>query len=271
MDNRPIGVFDSGVGGLTSIPYMRQLMPDESIIYYGDIARAPYGNREPELILRFCEEIAGFLAGQGVKMIAIACNTATVVSLAALRAAYPQLPVTGCVLPTAAAVAAASGGRDSVGIMATRATVRSGAYVREIRALAPDVKVSQQACPVLVPLIEEGIVDDPLMDMALRHYLDGFIADNGLNKLVLGCTHYPMIAPNLRRLYPDIRLYNSSYELARAVKTELDRLDMRAAADREPELVFYASSLSEAFMDFAERAAGEKRGDPDIRLKTFGE
>ncbi|MCE9573379.1 MAG: glutamate racemase [Deltaproteobacteria bacterium] len=191
-DRRPIGVFDSGVGGLTVVRALRAALPGEDVVYLGDTARVPYGSKSPRTVERYAVACQRFLLDRGVKLVLIACNTASAHALDALRDASP-VPVIGAVEPGARAALAATRTGD-IGVIGTLGTVRSGAYERALRAVRPDVRVSAMACPLLVPLAEEGWTDDDIARAVARRYLTQlFDADPAIDTLVLGCTHYPLL------------------------------------------------------------------------------
>ena len=171
MDNRPIGFFDSGIGGVTSIPYIMKMLPEERIIFYGDTARTPYGSKSPDTIQEFSAQIADFLVKKDVKMIVIACNTVSSVAIPMLRERYPDIPIVGCITPTAKEVSKIAKEGAKIGIIATRGTVNAGVYKKRIEELRSDVNVFSKACPALVPLIEEGLVDHEIMDMTVKYML----------------------------------------------------------------------------------------------------
>ena len=187
---RPIGVFDSGIGGLTVVSALRRLLPAENIFYLGDTARVPYGGKSAQTIERYSFENTGLLLAEQAKMIVVACNTATALAVPRLQDTL-RVPVLGVIAPgAAAAVAATQTGR--VGVIGTRATVASGAYERALHKLAPHLQVTALACPLLVPLIEEGMLEDPLTDQHITRYLQPLLAAN-IDTLILGCTHYPLL------------------------------------------------------------------------------
>lgn len=268
MDERPIGFFDSGVGGVTCIPHIIRMLPKESIIFYGDTARTPYGSKSPETIRQFSLQVGDFLVNNGVKMIVCACNTVSSTALDTLRDAFPYIPVVGCIGPTARQVVRDTTGSDRIGIMATKATVNSRAYVDKILSLNGSLNVHQIACPAIVPLIEEGIINNEIMDLTIRYYLDDFMRENSINTLVLGCTHYPLIADNIARLYPGVRMFSSSEEVATAVRMELESRGMLA---EEPgrESTLYASDLSENFVNMISRILGKDSEELNIRFKNL--
>ena len=259
MDNRPIGFFDSGLGGLTCIPYVIDALPDESIIYFGDTARTPYGSKAVPTIKTFAFEIADFLASKDVKMIAIACNTVSATCLDDLQARYPNIPILGIINPAASMVAGDENDLGNIGIIGTKATIASQAYNKELMKLNPDLKIFQTACPAFVPLIEEGIIDNEIMDLSIRYYLDDFISDNKIDTLVLGCTHYPLIRDNISRIYPHLSIVDPSKELLTSIKSNLTSSDLLAdrGGEPHPENVFYASDLSENFANMINRIFDE--------------
>jgi len=237
-DPRPIGVFDSGLGGLTAVREIFRQLPNESVVYFGDTARLPYGNKSRETVTRFSLEIASFLLRQNVKCIVVACNTASSHALEALRAHF-ELPVVGVIEPAArAAVTASPHGR--IGVVGTLATVGSGAYAHEIERLAPGASVIQRACPLFVPLVEEGWLEHPVTRLVAEEYL-AELAQARLESLILGCTHYPLIAPLLAELVgPQVRLIDSGAEAARATAALLAERG-QLAESREPQHRFFLS------------------------------
>ncbi|HKM28269.1 MAG TPA: glutamate racemase [Anaerovoracaceae bacterium] len=268
MDNRPIGFFDSGLGGLTSIPHLMKQLPKERIIFFGDTARTPYGSKSPDTIRQFTMQIGEFLVKQNVKMIVIACNTVSATCLEDLRKAYPNIPVISAISPTARVVAKECVPSDRIGIIATKVTIHSNAYEKKINEKKPGLTLFSKACPAFVPLIEEGIIDNEIMDLTIKYYLDDFVHDNNLNTLVLGCTHYPLIAPRIKNIYPQLRIINSSKEVATAVTIELEKNDM-FAGDNDNENVFYASDLSENFTNMISKILKEDQENLNIKFKNL--
>jgi glutamate racemase len=252
MDDRPIGFFDSGLGGLTCISPLLQAMPDERIIYFGDTARTPYGSKAPETIKAFSLQIADFLARQNVKMIVIACNTVSAVSLDEIQNKYPHIPVVGIIGPAGEKIALSCGKENSVGIIGTKATIKSNAYENLINSLSPHVSLHSIACPALVPLIEEGIIENEIMDLSIQYYMDHFLKYYKIDTLVLGCTHYPLIRTNIGRLYPHLNIIDPSMEIAAHIQKHLTENSMEAG-DSEFENIFYASDLSENFVNMINR------------------
>jgi glutamate racemase len=226
--SRPIGVFDSGIGGLTVVKALRDLLPNEQIFYLGDTARVPYGNKSAETVERYALELADILTQEDAKIIVVACNTVSSVAIPKLRA-HVAIPVVGVIEPGAQAAIATTRNRH-VGVIGTRATVRSGAYENALRALNVHARVTSRPCPLLVPLIEEGLLDDAVTDQVIRRYVDPMISD-GIDTLVLGCTHYPLLAPAIgRALGANVKLVDSAANCAVAVRNLLDRQSLRASA-----------------------------------------
>lgn len=269
MDNRPIGFFDSGIGGLTSIPYIMRHLPQERIIFFGDTARTPYGSKSSETIRQFTMQIGDFMVKNNVKMMVVACNTISATCIDMLRKAYPDIPVVSAISPTARVVAKMCSPENRIGILATKATVRSGAYKDKITEKNPRLQnLYSLACPAFVPLIEEGIINNKIMDLTIEYYLRDFIEENEIDTLVLGCTHYPLISENIHRLYPNVDIINSSEEAATAVSIELEKHDMYAKAGKG-ENVFYASDLSENFVNMIQLILGKDQEELNIRFKNL--
>lgn len=214
MNRKPIGIFDSGMGGLTVMRALATRLPGESFVYLGDTARLPYGTKSAETVRRYALQASRALVDRGVKLVVVACNTASV-SLPALEQALAPLPVIGVIEPGAqAAVAAAPQG--PIAVIATEGTVNGGAYVKAIRATAPGVSVVQQVCPLFVPMTEEGLIEGPIVEAIAHRYLDSVLAARP-KCLLLGCTHYPVLRPALAKLAPDIVLVDSAVTTADAV------------------------------------------------------
>ena len=215
----PLGVFDSGIGGLTVARALFDRLPRESVIYFGDTARVPYGPKSPDTVRRYSAEILAYLLGRGVKAVVVACNTSTAHALETLRVRSP-VPVVGVIEPGArAAVAATRTGH--VGVIGTTGTIASGAYERAIKALRPAITVHSQPCPLFVPLVEEGWFDHPAAELIAREYLEP-LRRAEVDALVLGCTHYPLLKPLLATVMGEsVALIDSAEETALAVEREL--------------------------------------------------
>ena len=248
----PIGVFDSGVGGLTVAREIIRQIPNEKIIYFGDTARVPYGSKSKETVTRFSEQIVRFLRTFQVKTIVVACNTASACALDALERDI-DIPIIDVVKPGAkAAWEATRNGR--IGVIGTEATIGSQIYTKYIQNLNRDITIYGKACPLFVPLVEEGLLEDPVTDEIARRYLTELI-DIDIDTLILGCTHYPLIRSTLGRIMGEgVRLVNPAYETARELKEMLGQLDL---LDEEPlglgsnRYQFYVSDKAEKFVHFA--------------------
>jgi glutamate racemase len=252
-----IGVFDSGVGGLTVVTALRRRLPRESILYLGDTARLPYGSKSPETVTRYTRRNIEFLTERGVKAVVVACNTASALALPNLD---PQVPTWGVIEPGARKAAAVS--RGKVGIIATEATVRSDAYARELRRLRPELEILSRPCPLLVPLVEEGWHDDPITEEVAQRYLEPLLAE-GIDTLVLGCTHYPLLKPVLQRVAgPDVTLVDSAESVAEVVAEGLSERGLEAG-EQPPASHLCVTDAGESFR----RLAGRILGDSDLPLE----
>jgi len=258
----PIGVFDSGVGGLTVAAALRRHLPSEQIFYIGDTARVPYGGKSRRTIERYGVEIGGLLLAENAKMIVVACNTASALAVPRMQQVF-NVPVEGVIAPGARAAAnRTSNGR--IGVIATRATASSGAYERAIHSIAPEAKVFTAPCPLLVPLIEEGMFVDPVTDLMINRYLAPLLAE-GIDTLVLGCTHYPLATAAIARAAgPDIALVDSADNCARAVKELLSEKSLLASDTTIGGLGVALTDATESFLRTAERSLGLDIGD--VRL-----
>jgi glutamate racemase len=262
----PIGVFDSGLGGLTVAKEMMRQLPAERLVYVGDTARVPYGPKAPSTVRRYSREIGSFLEAEGAKAVVIACNTATAHALAALRAEL-HVPVLGVIEPGArAAVRATRSG--TIGVIGTAGTIRSGAYERAIRELAPDARIAAQPCPLFVPLVEEGWVDREATRLVAREYLQP-LSDAGVDTVVLGCTHYPLLKPVLAEILgADVRLIDSAAETAAETRRILAERGLETASRASPIHRFVASDDSSQFLRLGERFLG--RALDAVEFHTFG-
>ncbi len=252
MDNRPIGFFDSGLGGLTCIPYLMKALPLEKIIYFGDTARTPYGSKATATIKRFSMQIADFLVQNQVKMIVIACNTVTSTCLPDLKERYPDIPILGIIQPAVDKIVATSNEKNNIGIIGTKVTIRNKTYNASIKRLNPSLNIFSTPCPTFVPLIEEGIIQHEIMDLSIKYYLDHFISYNKIDTLVLGCTHYPLIRKNLEKIYPGLRIIDPSEEIIASIDSALSENQLYSEQS-EFDNTFYASDLSENFVNMINR------------------
>lgn len=252
-----IGVFDSGVGGLTVVSALRRRLPRESILYLGDTARLPYGSKSADTVTRYTRRNIEFLAERGVKAVVVACNTASALALPNLT---PEVPTWGVIEPGARKAAEVTRGR--VGIIATEGTVRSDAYPRAIRALRPEVEILSQSCPLFVPLVEEGWYDDSVTEEVARRYLAPLL-DAGVDTLVLGCTHYPLLKNVLQRVAgPEVTLVDSAESVAEVVADGLAERGLEAG-ERGPEHHLCVTDAGASF----QRLAGRILGDASLPLE----
>ncbi|MFI0348591.1 MAG: glutamate racemase [Chthoniobacterales bacterium] len=218
---KPIGVFDSGVGGLTVVAALRQLLPQEDIIYLGDTARVPYGGKSQEMVTRYSTEITDFLFKEDAKIVIVACNTASALAVSELKKNYSQ-PIQSVIEP--GAIAAVNVTRNKIiGVIGTKATTASKAYHQAIKSIQPDLTIFSTACPLLAPLIEEGLLDDEITRAVLRRYLEPML-ETGIDTLVLGCTHYPLLKKAIKEITgPGVTLVDSAENCARAVQSLLGK------------------------------------------------
>ena len=247
----PIGVFVSGVGGLTVAREISRQLPDENIVYFGDTARVPYGSKSQNTIIRFSEQIIRFLKTKQVKAIVIACNTASALALDAVRDEF-DIPIMGVVIPGARAAVEATKNRK-VGVVGTDATVQSGMYTKVIHQMAPDITVIEKACPLFVPLVEEGFKEHVVTQEIIEYYLES-MRNTDIDAMILGCTHYPLIRSKIRAYMGDrIQIVNPAYETAMDLKRLLEEQDMAndGATPQHSRYSFYVSDAAEKFRRFA--------------------
>lgn len=250
--NSPVGVFDSGVGGLTVAREIMRQLPNERIVYFGDTARVPYGSKSRETVTKFSRQIVHFLETQKVKAIVVACNTASAYALEDLEKEV-EVPIIGVVQPGAIAALAATRNKK-IGVIATEATINSGIYNRYIEKNDSDVKIIGKACPLFVPLVEEGLWEDPVTDEIAGRYLTELV-DSGIDTLILGCTHYPMLRSTVAKIMGNgVTLVNPAYETARELKTLL--LEKGLESEHRPGLGtelyrFFVSDAADKFQRFA--------------------
>jgi glutamate racemase len=256
MNRSPIGIFDSGIGGLTVARAIFEQLPGESTVYFGDTARVPYGPKSPETVRRYSLEILRWLLDQQVKAVVIACNTSTAHALETLQAESP-VPVIGVIEPGAAA-AASVGGERPIGVIGTAGTIASNAYAKAIRRVRPDAMVEQRACPLFVPLVEEGWFEHPAGDLIAREYLAPLTAA-GVGALVLGCTHYPLLKPLLQRVMgPEVRLIDSGEETARVVASAIRERGLEAPDGAPATHRFVVSDDEARFRQVGVRFIGDR-------------
>lgn len=266
-DHRPIGVFDSGVGGLTVLRALIERLPHERTVYLGDTARVPYGTKSAEVVTRYSRMSAGFLVDRDIKLLVVACNTASAAALPTLQAEL-KIPVLGVVEPGArTAVATTRSGR--IGVIGTQGTIRSGAYQRAIESLRADAKVFTRPCPLFVPLAEEGWTRGDVPLLVAREYL-GQLKSEGVDTLVLGCTHYPLLAPVISEAVgPGISLVDSAHATAVAVEDLLRERNAFNDGARPADHRFFVTDIPDRFGELGTRFLGrevEHAEQVDLRI-----
>lgn len=253
LSESPIGVFDSGLGGLTVAREIMRNLPNERIVYFGDTARVPYGSKSKATIVRYSRQIVRFLKTQNIKAIVIACNTATALAIDEVRE-MAEIPVIGVIEPGARMAAKATKNKK-VGVIATRATIHAREYTNVLHRIDPEIKVLGQACPMFVPLVEEGWIHDSITDEIILRYLDDLL-EHDVDTLILGCTHYPLLRSEIRKMIgSDITLINPAYETAIELAQMLrdHGLDNKVGkkTDEPNPYRFFVSDDAEKFTDFA--------------------
>jgi glutamate racemase len=262
MKDKPIGIFDSGVGGLTVLDAIARAFPSEPLVYFGDTGRYPYGVRSKQVIVEFSRQIAGFLERQGCKFIVIACNTASSLAIEEVKAAA-SVDVIGVIEPGAeAAVKATKNGR--VGVIGTEATIASGAYSRAIHQINPEIEVVARACPLFVALAEEGYAGKPATRLVAEEYLGPF-REEGVDTLVLGCTHYPLLTADIREVIgADVTLVDSATAVAQAVGQRLRVRNHHSERAGQAEQRFFVSDTPGRFQRVGRRFLGREVSPVDV-------
>ena len=252
MDTRPIGVFDSGVGGLTVVKQIMKVMPHENIVYFGDTARVPYGTKSKEAVTKYSKQNVRFLLSKDVKAIIVACNTASSNSLDELRATF-DVPIFGVVIPGVEEAVRATKNKK-IGIIGTAGTVRSGAYEKMILEKDSEMQVFTKACPLFVPLAEEGWTDNEISQQAAKRYLDELV-EKGIDSLVLGCTHYPLLKRCIGTTVGDaIKLVDPAKATAKRVMKYLGERDLLNENEGDGDKQFYLSDSTEMFRFICQKA-----------------
>lgn len=266
-DDRAIALFDSGMGGLTCVEALKRQLPGESLIYYGDCLRAPYGDRTVETLKLFSEQIGDFLTSLNIKMLVVACNTISSLCLGNLKERYPALPVVGMIDMTVKHVAGAYPDRN-IGIIATSAAIKSGMYVKKLRESGCRGELFPLACPSFVPAVEAGIYDGPEAEAIVRDALDEYMENNQVSALILGCTHFPFLRQVIEKLYPSVLIIDPAEIVAQGIK---DMIGGRAltAGSGAGEQRFYTSKLTDAFSQAVKEISPSE--SCNIQVKILGE
>ena len=267
MDPRPIGVFDSGVGGLTVVRELLHQLPHESLVYFGDTARVPYGNKSPDTVRRYAREILGFLVERDVKMVVVACNTVSAVALDVVQK-RARMPVVGVIVPGAEAAGRATT-KKRIGVIGTYATINSNSYTNALRHIDATIKTFPQPCPLFVPLAEEGWVDHPVTQMVAREYLFPLTVQK-IDTLILGCTHYPVLREAIAAaIGSSVTLIDSGAATAEEVVRVLTDKDLRNPSTQRPNLQFFVSDIPTKFTEVGEQFLGRSLGK--VRKIPIGE
>lgn len=247
----PIGVFDSGVGGLTVMKEIMRQLPNENLVYFGDTARVPYGSKSKSTVLKYSRQIVRFLKTKNVKAIVIACNTASALALDEIRDEL-DIPIIGVVEP-GARMAAETTKTNNIGIIATESTIKSGIYSKYLRRLNPEITVVAKACPLFVPLVEEGLLEDRVTDDIVERYLHE-LKEYHIDSLVLGCTHYPLLRNTIERYMGNhVQLVNPAYETAKSLKELLTQRNLLNMTGQTAGYEYYVSDGVDKFIAFADR------------------
>lgn len=268
MNNNPIGIFDSGLGGLTVVKAVRKVMPKESIIYFGDTARVPYGNKSPELIKSYSLQITDFLISHNAKIIIVACNTATALALEKLKTEL-NIPVLGVVKPGVQAALKVTK-NNKIGVIGTLSTIGSDVYKNEILSNKNSIEVTSTPCPLFVPLAEEGWLNNPATKMIAEEYL-ARVKDANVDTLILGCTHYPLLTDIIQKVMTDkTHLVDSAHAMATFAAKELKKSNLLSDRKNIGELKLFVSDLPAKFETVANRFLGEKiKNVEKIHLDTI--
>ncbi|MBQ7751596.1 MAG: glutamate racemase [Clostridia bacterium] len=266
MDNRSIGVFDSGLGGLTAVKQIMAELPNESIVYFGDTGRVPYGSRSRETIIKYSKSDINFLLSKDVKLIVVACGTVSSVALPVLKSTVP-ITMIG-VVEAAASAAIEATKNNRIGVIGTKGTIKSGAYEKYIALKNPEIKTFSKACPLFVPLVENGHFDTMVAELVVEEYLTE-IKESGIDTLILGCTHYPLLKNTIARFMGDsVTLIDAGAEVAKLLKKTLEKEDILAEKPANDQFKYYVSDDVDGFESlggmFLERTLSNKVEKIDI-------
>ncbi len=255
MDNRPIGVFDSGIGGLTVVKALKALLPHESILYFGDTARLPYGVKSKDLVKQYSKQITNFLIKKNAKMIIIACNTATAMALNTLKNNYKNIPIIGVIKPGSEQAILKTNCRK-IGVIGTIATINSKAYEKSIKEKDKNIEIISKACPLFVPFVEEGLTDGDAINEVAKHYLLSF--NNNVDTLILGCTHYPLLKGIISKNTKQITLIDSASAVAKEADKKLQEQKLLNKSMKPGALHCYVTDLPMRFEELGNIFLGEK-------------
>lgn len=270
MDRRPIGIFDSGLGGLTVAREIMTLLPEETIVFLGDTANLPYGDKSEEIIRKYSAANAQYLLDFDIKVLVVACNTASAVALDYLKERF-AIPIIGVIDPAAKGALYATRNRK-IGVIGTNRTIKSDKYASFIHSLESDAQVFSKACPLFVPLIEENFIENEATRLIATEYLKGFLQD-GIDTLVLGCTHYPLIKPVIAGILPEVKLVDSASSTAKDLLSVLESHQMRMTNEKPKDAKnrFFVTDMTEKFPSLANRILQEEVQFEEVKLVYFEE
>ena len=255
IDKRPIGIFDSGLGGLTVVKSFQKLLPNESIVYFGDTARVPYGIKSKNLVLQYSIKITKFLIKQNAKLIIVACNTATAMALNELREKFIDVPIIGVIDPGVKKAVSITK-TNNIGVIGTIATINSKAYYQSIKTLNSNIKIYSKACPLFVPFVEEGLLKGKAISEVVKYYLNDF--EHKVDTLILGCTHYPLLKEAISNVTKDIVLIDSAYVVANSAKDILSKHKLLNEKNNQGLLLCYVTDLPMKFDELGNIFLGSK-------------
>ena len=254
INKRPIGVFDSGLGGLTVVKAMKRLLPNESILYFGDTARLPYGLKSKKLVIQYSNQIVKFLIEKNAKMIIVACNTATAMALEELRYNFKDTPIIGVIEP-GSIQASVDSINKKIGVIGTVATIKSGAYENVLKSIDNHINVISKGCPLFVPFVEEGMVEGEAINLIVEHYLFSF--QNNVDTMILGCTHYPLLEPVIKKYVKGIKLVDSASAVAKYADKILNDRKIKNENDKKGSLDCFVTDLPRQFEKLGRIFLGE--------------
>ena len=261
MDKRPIGVFDSGLGGLTVVKAMKKLLPNESILYFGDTARLPYGVKSKKLVIEYSNQITKFLIKKNAKMIIVACNTATAMALEELKYNFKDTPIIGVIEP-GSIQASLDSINKKIGVIGTVATIKSGAYKYALKSIDDNINVFSKDCPLFVPFVEEGMVQGEAINLIVEYYLSGF--QSKIDTMILGCTHYPLLEPVIKKYVKDIKLVDSASAVAKHANKTLNDCKIENVSNTRGSLDCFVTDLPRQFEKLGRIFLGDSINEPQL-------
>ena len=261
MDERPIGVFDSGLGGLTVVKAIKKLLPNESILYFGDTARLPYGVKSKELVIQYSNQITKFLIKKNAKMIIVACNTATAMASEKLKYNFKDTPIVGVIEP-GSIQASLDSKNKKIGVIGTVATIKSRAYEHALKSIDDNINVFSKDCPLFVPFVEEGMVDGEAINLIVEHYLSSF--QSNIDTMILGCTHYPLLEPVIKKYIKDIKLVDSASAVAKHADKILSDREIKNGYKKRGSLDCFVTDLPRQFEKLGRIFLGESINKPQL-------